>query len=41
MSDKDGLDSVLGQTELEVEAELVKHIEETKDLYKKKQAEFK
>lgn len=41
ISDKDGLDSILGQTELEVEAELIKNIEETKQLYKKKQSEFK
>lgn len=41
LSEKGDQDSILGQTDREVEVELGKHLEEAKAQYKKKQAEFK
>jgi hypothetical protein len=41
LSERGEQDSVLGQTDREVEVELGKHLDEAKDQYKKKQAEFK
>lgn len=41
LSERGDQDSVLGQTDREVEVELAKHLDEAKAQYKKKQAEFK
>jgi hypothetical protein len=41
LSERGDLDSCLGQTDREVEAELIKHVDEAKAQYKKRQAEFK